>query len=129
MLWKLLMFCLIFYLLIFKREVHDLKFRENDKNNYHAAKVELCLRVANASNDKLHVRFYGRKKNTSIATATNATTGKFTIILLPDTQFYTAEPQGTNGGNNTIFKQQVKWIAKNRVQKKYSLRWSLGGLC
>jgi len=35
---------------------------------------------------------------------------------LPDTQFYTAEPQGLNGGSNAIFKRQIKWIVNNRTR-------------
>jgi len=37
--------------------------------------------------------------------------------LLPDAQYYTDEPQGTNGGNNTRFKKQVRLIANNRAQR------------
>ncbi len=81
----------------------------------------LSITVTDPENDKLRVRFYGRKKNLTTTTTTTATTttttGKFTIILLPDTQYYTAEPQGTNGGNNSMFKSQTAWIAKNRALK------------
>lgn len=51
---------------------------------------------------------------------TNAQTsrnGKFTIVLLPDTQYYTAEPQGMRGGNNEIFKREIKWIVANRTTR------------
>ncbi|HXL55660.1 MAG TPA: hypothetical protein VN958_05350, partial [Chitinophagaceae bacterium] len=75
--------------------------------------TNLSITVTDPENDKLRVRFYGRKKNT----ATTATAGKFTIILLPDTQYYTAEPQGMNGGENNMFKSQTVWIANNRTLK------------
>jgi len=68
----------------------------------------LCTTVSDADNDQLRVRYYGRKK---------ATTGKFTIIMLPDTQNYTFEPQGRDGAYNTMFKSQTSWIANNRATK------------
>ena len=74
----------------------------------------LSITVTDPENDKLRVRFYGRKKNTATATST---AGKFTIILLPDTQYYTAEPQGMYGGKNSMFKSQTAWIANNRTLK------------
>jgi hypothetical protein len=54
------------------------------------------------------------------------TTGKFAIILLPDTQYYTAEPQGTNGGNNTMFKREIRWIVNNRTRKNIVYVGQLG---
>src|SRR5436305_989392 len=73
------------------------------------------------------VKIPGRVSNDNVTlTATAATTGKFTIVLLPDTQFYTAEPQGTNGGNNTIFKRQVRWVINNRIQKNIVYVGQLG---
>ncbi len=75
--------------------------------------TNLSITVTDPENDKLRVRFYARKKNLT----TTTTTGKFTIILLPDTQYYTAEPQGTNGGENSMFKSQTAWITKNRALK------------
>jgi hypothetical protein len=71
-----------------------------------ANSTTLCATVSDPENNQLRVRYYGRKK-----TAQN----KFTLIMLPDTQFYTAEPQGTNGGNNAMFKSQTSWIANNRA--------------
>jgi Concanavalin A-like lectin/glucanases superfamily/Secretion system C-terminal sorting domain len=66
----------------------------------------ICATVSDPDGGTLRARFYGRPK---------ATAGqKFTVIVLPDTQFYTAEPQGTSGGNNAMFKAQTKWITDNR---------------
>jgi Concanavalin A-like lectin/glucanases superfamily/Secretion system C-terminal sorting domain/Calcineurin-like phosphoesterase len=66
----------------------------------------ICADISDPDGGTLRARFYGRPK---------ATAGqKFTVIVLPDTQFYTAEPQGTSGGNNAMFKAQTKWIADNR---------------
>ena len=40
---------------------------------------------------------------------------KFTIVLLPDTQYYTEEPQGNHlGGIAAMFNAQTAWIANNR---------------
>src|SRR5690349_14188561 len=64
----------------------------------------------------------------SLPADANATiaTGKLTIVLLPDTQFYTAEPQGTNGGSNAIFKRQIRWIINNRAQRNIIYVGQLG---
>jgi hypothetical protein len=72
------------------------------------ANTTLCATVSDPDNTRLRVRYYGRKRNKG---------GKFTIILLPDTQFYTREPQGINGGSNIFFKSQTSWIAANREKK------------
>jgi len=71
----------------------------------------ICATVSDPDGGTLRVRFYGRKKQ-------NSTASKFTIIGLPDTQFYTEEPQGANsggGGNSGIFKAQTTWIANHRL--------------
>ncbi len=81
------------------------------------AATTLCATVNDGNKDKLRVRFYGRKK---------VTKEKFTIVLLPDTQFYTAELQGKNGGNNVMFKSQTDWIARNRATKNIVYAGQLG---
>lgn len=58
-----------------------------------------------------------QKLNSSTEISNRGTLKKFTIIVLPDTQYYTGEPQGTKGGINTIFKHQIRWIINNRAQK------------
>src|SRR6185295_17962428 len=69
----------------------------------------LCTNVTDPNGGNLRVRFYGRRK----PAVNNG--GKFTVIFLPDTQFYTEQPQGnTNGGNNAMYKAQTNWIAANR---------------
>lgn len=94
--------------------------------NVQRREMNLCLTVANHNSNKLKVNFYGRKKivstdKTNLSSAhtdlATTSTGQFTIILLPDTQYYTAEPQGTNGGSNAIFKRQIKWIVNNRATR------------
>lgn len=42
---------------------------------------------------------------------TNRPSRNFTIVPIPDTQFYTGE---INGGNNSIFKSQTNWIVENK---------------
>ncbi len=69
----------------------------------------------------LTVKFYGRKKADPNA--------KFAIIGLPDTQFYTEEPQGQNssgGGHNGIFKVQTQWIANHRTDSAIAFVVQLG---
>ena len=79
----------------------------------------ICTSVSDPNAGDIRVRYYGRKKPT-------APNQKFTVILLPDTQYYTAEPQGTNGGNNTLFKAQTTWIANNRQSMNIVYAGQLG---
>lgn len=66
--------------------------------------VNLSVNVADANtSDLLTVKFYGRKKAKA--------PGDFTLIGIPDTQFYTEQ---TNGGNNSTFKAQTNWIVANK---------------
>ena len=66
--------------------------------------VSLSVSVDDANTaDLLTVKFYGRKKAKA--------PGTFTLIGLPDTQFYTEQ---TNGGNNSTFKAQTSWIVANK---------------
>lgn len=78
-----------------------------NNGNSVANNTNLCVNVSDPENDNLKVRFFGRKKPSK----------KFTIVLLPDTQYYTAQPQGTNGGSNEIFKSETNWIVNNRAQR------------
>lgn len=67
--------------------------------------ANLSVSVADANTtDLLTVKFYGRKKVQA--------PGDFTIIGLPDTQFYTEQ---TNGGSNATFKAQTSWIVANKT--------------
>lgn len=81
----------------------------------------ICATVSDPNGGNLTVRFYGRKKV--------APGAKFTIIGLPDTQYYTEEPQGANssgGGHNGIFKAQTQWIANHRVDSNIVFVTQLG---
>jgi len=66
---------------------------------------QLCATASDPNGGNLRVRFYGHPK---IVNAGN----KFTIIWVPDTQFYTS---GMNGGSNEIFKSQTNWIVANKT--------------
>ncbi|AEV33752.1 hypothetical protein Oweho_2792 [Owenweeksia hongkongensis DSM 17368] len=55
------------------------------------------------SKDELVVQFYGRPKKKNI--------DPFTLIGLPDTQFYTEQ---SRGGSNAIFKDQTSWVVANQ---------------
>ncbi|MEQ1678881.1 MAG: metallophosphoesterase, partial [Chitinophagaceae bacterium] len=81
----------------------------------------ICATVSDPNGGNLTVRFYGRKKTIPGA--------KFTIIGLPDTQFYTEELPGTNsggGGHNGIFKAQTQWIADHRIDSNVAFVVQLG---
>jgi hypothetical protein len=81
----------------------------------------LCATVSDPDGGNLTVTYYGRPKIAPVAG-----NQKFTVILLPDTQYYTAEPQGTNNGNNSMFKSQTSWIANNRVTRNIAFVGQLG---
>jgi hypothetical protein len=70
----------------------------------------LCATVDEPKGRTLQVRFFGRQKMDSHSK-------KFTIIFLPDTQYYTEEPQGNRGASIDMFRAQTKWIADNRVSR------------
>jgi hypothetical protein len=92
-----------------------------DNSTVTSASPTLCATVSDPNGGNLQVNFYGRKKTTPGA--------KFTIIALPDTQFYTEEPQGANsggGGHNGIFKSQTQWIANRRVDSNIAFVVQLG---
>ncbi len=82
---------------------------------------DICATVSDPNSGNLTVRFYGRKKVNANA--------KLTVIGLPDTQFYTEEPQGANssgGGHNGIFKAQTQWIADHRLDSNVAFVVQLG---
>ena len=78
--------------------------------------------VADRNGQPLTVKLFGRKK---VASAVP----NFTIIGLPDTQFYTEQPQGQNsggGGHNGILKSQTAWIAAHRLDSNIKFTVQLG---
>ncbi|MGB8190792.1 MAG: LamG-like jellyroll fold domain-containing protein [Chitinophagaceae bacterium] len=75
---------------------------------------QVSLTVTDPESKPLTVKLYGRKKTA------NSALPNFTVIGIPDTQYYTEEPQGGPGGShqqasNAIFKTQTQWIANNRI--------------
>jgi concanavalin A-like lectin/glucanase superfamily protein/type IX secretion system substrate protein/calcineurin-like phosphoesterase family protein len=78
--------------------------------------------VADRNGQPLTVKLFGRKKNASAVP-------NFTIIGLPDTQFYTEQPQGANssgGGHNGILKAQTQWVADHRIDSNIKFVVQLG---
>jgi hypothetical protein len=49
----------------------------------------------------------------------------FSIVVLPDTQYYTSEK---NGGKNEMFKAQTDWIVKNAAKEKIAYVVQLGDI-
>ena len=62
----------------------------------------LTVNVSDPDNDNLEVIYYVRAVSTSVDS-------NFTIIGIPDTQFYTNNP-----GNNQYFYDQMNWIVANK---------------
>ncbi len=63
----------------------------------------LSVQVKDIDSDSLTVDYFGRIQKPK--------SKKFTVIGLPDTQFYTAEK---NGGKNSSFKAQTNWIVNQK---------------
>ena len=93
----------------------------NGTTNYSGNTVTVT--VTDPNGDPMTVKLYGRKKTCS------STVPNFSIIGLPDTQFYTEELPGTNsggGGHNGIFKAQTQWIADHRIDSNIAFVVQLG---
>jgi hypothetical protein len=78
--------------------------------------VQLCATVSDPNSNALRVRVYGRPKVVNAG-------GKFSIIWLPDTQYYTGE---LNGGSNAMFKSQTNWIVANKTSLNIAYVGQLG---
>lgn len=80
------------------------------------AAPQLTALLYNTSATNLTVTFFGRPTPSPIRP-------NFTIIALPDTQFY---PALVNGGTPEIFYAQTEWIITNRVPRNIVLVTHLG---
>lgn len=78
------------------------------------AENRVKIDVSDRNNQAVTVKLFGRKKTT----ATN-----FTVIGLPDTQYYTSHK---NGATNELFKAQTQWIADHRVDSNIVYVTQLG---
>lgn len=76
---------------------------------------ELKVNVADADADNLIVTWYGK--------AANAQGADFTLVALPDTQYYVAR---LNGGTPQMFTSQTQWIANNRTARNIAYVAHLG---
>src|SRR5690349_14823617 len=77
---------------------------------------DLTAHVYNTTATNLLITFYGRPTPSLIRS-------NFTIIALPDTQFY---PASVNGGTPEIFYMQTEWIITNRVERNIVFVTHLG---
>jgi len=82
------------------------------------ASPTLTVAVSNAVGN-LTVTFYGRMA------ATPNTNGDFTIVALPDSQFYT---DSANGGLPGMFQAQTDWIVANRTNLNVAFVTHLGDI-
>jgi hypothetical protein len=76
-----------------------------DSSKCAGASVTLSVSVSDMNGDSVWVKFYGRKRSNA---------KDFSIIPLPDTQYYTGQ---LNGATNKLYKDQMNWV----VAKKDSL--------
>lgn len=76
----------------------------------------LDVSVVDPDGGNLTVTWYGRALPTS-------TGPDFTLIGLPDTQYYTGE---VNGGHNAMFQAQTNWVVANRVARNIAYVVQLG---
>jgi hypothetical protein len=75
------------------------------------------VRVTDPESAPLNVTFHGRPA------ATQAPGPDFTLIGLPDTQYYTSE---LNGGSNALFKAQTAWIVDEIAARRIAYAVQLG---
>jgi hypothetical protein len=75
--------------------------------------------VTNTTPGSLTVTFYGRPTTTTIPGP------DFSIAVMPDTQFYTAE---THGGTKAMMIAQTEWIINNRISGNVVYATQLGDI-
>ncbi|WP_276501299.1 T9SS type A sorting domain-containing protein [Terrimonas pollutisoli] len=81
--------------------------------------INLCADISDPNGDLMRVKYFGRTK-------TSAGSQKFTLVFLPDTQYYTEEPQGNHGGNIAMLNAQTTWIKNNRLARNIVYVGQLG---
>ena len=64
--------------------------------------INLSVNAIDANGDSIWVKFYGRQKSNA---------KDFSIIPLPDTQYYTSQ---INGATNALYKSQMNWVVAKR---------------
>jgi hypothetical protein len=77
----------------------------------------ICTTVSDPNGGNLEVKFYGRKKQ--------AAQSNFTMVWLPDTQYYVEEPQ-THGASPAFFNNQTAWVVANRAARNIVYVGQLG---
>jgi hypothetical protein len=75
----------------------------------------LSVNVSDPDGDPLTVTYYGRE--------VTAAAPNFTIVALPDTQFYSSE---LNGGTGAMFQAQTQWIVNQRASRNIVFVTQLG---
>ncbi len=78
----------------------------------------LEVTVSDPDGDPLSVIWYGRP-------AVAAAAPDFTLVHLPDTQYYTSQ---LNGGSNAMFKAQTQWVVDQRVARNIAYVLHVGDL-
>jgi hypothetical protein len=78
--------------------------------------ARIDIEVADPNNDALEVVLYGRQTEGD---------RDFRVVLLPDTQFYTAH---LNGGLSSMFVAQTDWIVANHVEQNIGFVLHLGDI-
>jgi hypothetical protein len=82
-----------------------------------ATPPRLSATVSDPDGDSLTVTFYGR--------AVTSAGPDFTLIEIPDTQYYTSS---MNGGTPDMFRSQTQWIADNRVLRNIAFVAHVGDI-
>jgi hypothetical protein len=77
----------------------------------------LTATVSDPHGDSLNVTFYGR--------AVGTPGPDFTLVEIPDTQYYSAS---MNGGTPAIFRAQTEWIASSRVMRNIAYVMHVGDI-
>ncbi len=83
-----------------------------------SAPVTLQVALSDGENDPLTVKLFGRR-------ATPAPGPDFTLVTLPDTQFYS---QNTGGTRAAIYHSQTQWIVDQRVARNIAFVSHMGDI-
>lgn len=81
--------------------------------------AQLDVAIADPEGDATTVTYYGR------TTSTSTPGPDFSLVVLPDTQYYS---QNTGGTLAQIFKAQTQWIVDNRIAKNIAFVSHMGDI-
>lgn len=99
------------------RQVQPTLISPADNSTNEPVNENLIVNVSDPEGNPLTVTYYGRECPPVTAAP------DFTLVGLPDTQFYTSQ---LNGGTNAMYKAQMNWVLNNMVSQNIAFVEGLG---